>query len=443
MKKRYFSNLENKYYYGISRTFWHILIGIAVIGGIIAILVIGYSYFPTAKKEVFKASAPTKTPYPKQSGVALSEILEALPKEKQQPQQEVATSETNDAPPTPPPPRQPANNDQVGRKEFDAAIAELKNELPPNKFKSLWEGQGKWVITDRVRYDMTQSDQYRKWVPTVEGFETLIIENTDYLGFKSYQEKSDFVRGVQDLIKPITGDQKVLIAKKALNFKNRTLENTRTSFQAMANVLKLYPDNQVAVGYELAKDFLKRNPNDGLSMLGFQEAFLTNIDQEQRIATVKILQDEYSNYYNNNLDGFKENTQQFSQYISDVPLDQQSLALINYYSIYRNKNTDRLNQIQEIENNYNQELAEIEAQYKISLANAESEFLLKNSEKEQWRIMSLKSAAIAFGSILLITVILLLLSMIRNVNRLAETLIETTKQQNKKEHFEEPEIEST
>lgn len=46
MKQKYFSKLENKYYYGISRTFWHFFTAIAVVCFVVGVVMIGWSYIP-------------------------------------------------------------------------------------------------------------------------------------------------------------------------------------------------------------------------------------------------------------------------------------------------------------------------------------------------------------------------------------------------------------
>ena len=64
MKQKYFSKLENKYYYGISRTFWHFFTAIAVVCFLVGVVMIGWSYIPPSKDKVEKAPLPQKETYP-------------------------------------------------------------------------------------------------------------------------------------------------------------------------------------------------------------------------------------------------------------------------------------------------------------------------------------------------------------------------------------------
>ena len=63
MKQKYFSKLENKYYYGISRTFWHFFTAIAVVCFVVGVVMIGWSYIPPSKDKVEKAPLPQKETY--------------------------------------------------------------------------------------------------------------------------------------------------------------------------------------------------------------------------------------------------------------------------------------------------------------------------------------------------------------------------------------------
>jgi uncharacterized membrane protein YqjE len=61
------------------------------------------------------------------------------------------------------------------------------------------------------------------------------------------------------------------------------------------------------------------------------------------------------------------------------------------------------------------------------LTKANIKYQLEKSKKSTFREMSYESMAGGFAAVLLISLILLILSMIRNVNRLAEAMFENTK----------------
>jgi len=417
MKKKIFSKLENKYYYGISRTFWHVLIGMASLGAVIAILIIGYSYLPSTKDKVTKQAVPEKEAYPPQSEVTSSEIKLMLPHDVIIKEEEVIIES---------PTKNPVDYsviDTTGLHTYEKAISDLKNVLPAKNFPGLWEGEGEYQYLNKRKWDMTRQERFRKYVVITEGFATQIKNATDISGFKKYSDKTKIIEKIRHLLvqtpMPIRGD----LSKSVIKFKNRDLRKTLSSLDSLAKLVPLYPEKELLKGYKSARRFLINNPNDGLRMVGFQAKALKKYDMTQRWQANRVMQIEYSNYYNNNLTGFMENTNDYAVHIRSLNLNQLALGLEKYYAIYRSKNANRLSKIRDIENAHNQVLAEIDNKYKQDLLQAEMEYAAKTAKKINLRGFSLKGMVIALGSILFITVILLLLSMVRNVNRLAEAML--------------------
>lgn len=429
MKKIHFSKLENKYYYGFSRTFWHFVIGAALVAAVVAISVVAYSYFPSSKDKVVRQEAPIKAPYPSQAEVTLSELLASLPKEKipvtisQEIIEESPVIETTSVAP---------KQDTLGLSAFEFQIGRLKNVLPPSKFKAIWDGEGEYVYSDRRKYEVTKSEQFRTWVTKSDGLKIRILKTTSNAGFKSYREKAALVNGYYNLIKVTDDDSKDYIINQLVTFKNQSYDKTVASLDTLAKIIAYYPKDEIRRTFRLNSRFLINNPNDGLNVLSYEMQILPNFDLNERIETSMIIKDEYKNFYNNNVPGLSENTSYFLKLLPRVDKDQQSLALVKYYQLYKNKNSNRAYQIQEIEANYQQKLANIENEYESALQLAELKYQTKKVSKSALRKTSFIGVGIAIGAILIITVILLLLSMVRNVNRLAQAMLENTANQNKK-----------
>jgi hypothetical protein len=142
---------------------------------------------------------------------------------------------------------------------------------------------------------------------------------------------------------------------------------------------------------------------------------------------IKKIQKQYKYKYNNKLDALIEATNQFLPYVKQIENDKQSLALEIFYRLYYENNKERSKEIQTIENQYKMELASWEAQYQAALTKANIKYQLEKSKKSTLREMSYESMAGGFVAVLLISLILLILSMIRNVNRLSEAMFENTK----------------
>ncbi|MCF6182702.1 hypothetical protein [Lutibacter sp.] len=426
MKKNYLSNLENKYYYGISRTFWHFLAAIAVIGFIVGIGIVGWSYFPPSKKEVTKALKPPKEAYPQQANVKLNEILNALPKDKVKIEKikNISINNTQKTERS----ISDSKRDTTGLSDFEKQIANLKNTLPFKDFPKLWRGEGYYTYPrGEALYKIKKNESYRKFVMTSPGIISKIENRTDKNGFKSYKNKAELVKRYNQILELIDKKNRNKIIYSLTSFKNRNFEKTIKSLNLLRNLSKIYEKNKIINAFKKNRNFLRNNPNDGIDILIFEINVLQSFAKEERYSASNIIQYEYVNYYNNNLGGIKENTLNFIPFLKKIDIAKQSIALNYYYEIYRSKNVNRRHQIQQIDANYNQLLRKIDSDYNKSQLMAESEFQIKKEKKSRWRFDSFKIIGAALGTILLITLILLLLSMIRNINKLAQAMLDNNK----------------
>jgi hypothetical protein len=432
MKQKYFSKLENKYYYGISRTFWHFFTAIAVLGFIAGIFVIGWSYIPPSKPDVQKAQTPQKTEYPPQADVSINDILAVLPKDKKAVEEIVKTAANiSESPKT-------ANNtinvrDTKDIDLFEKQIAFLKNTLPLNKFAKLWNGDGYYKYEseqDEKKFKATKNEKYRKFFSTQSGLIEKIETKTDKFGFKSYKKKAALVENYNNILNSIDVDNRSIVLNSLINFQNRDFTKTIASLGLLHDITSLFDQKNVVKAFNTSLRFLQNNPNDGIPLINFEKEVLPKFPKMERYTASSIIKSEYINYYNNNINGIKENTLNFIPFLKDIEKDKRAVALKYYYDIYRSKNSNRLSQIQNIEEQYNRQLASIEANFQQEIIDAEITFSAKKEIRSFWRSQSFKVIAIALGTVLLITVILLLLSMVRNVNKLAEAMLKNNAKNN-------------
>ncbi len=419
------TNLENNYYYGFTRTFWHIIISILFLSLIGGVIMIGWSFIPSSKRQVVKASPPIKQSYPKQIDVSTKEVLQKLPKEKEA-IKKVLDEQTKIA--NTPPLNQEVyiiedTIDTLNLTNFNNEIANLKLLIPVKKYSNLWNPKGYYTYPQGKRkYDVTKNEKYRKWVVLSQGLKDQIISKIGAMGFKSYKEKYQLLKKYNECLTKINATDRELILKKLLGFFNKNKVETIIAIEHLTKLLPLFNENLPQV-FDNESYFIKKNPQDGLNMIAFEAQILPSFTIEDRLQATKVLKSEYLNYYDYNLSAFKETTKNFIQMLPKFSKGQEALALQYFYEVYRSKNAQRIAQIRAIDNNHQQCINTIENQYQADLRSAQVEYNSKLQKKVFWRLYSFWTICSAIGSVLVVTLILLMLSMIRNVNKLASTIL--------------------
>jgi len=442
MNQNKFSKLENNYYYGISRVFWHIIIGLgslAIIGGI-AILV--WSQIPPSKDKVVKENTPTKKSYPKPTGVSLSELMSTLPKGEELTKVKNAITKVSNQTNIP-----TGNNDipelkidTIGLSKLNKQIDVLKTLVPYSENKTLWEGQGHYVFKGETRdkrmrnermFKRTRSEGLRSWVFSSKSIDIEFIEITDKQSLKSYTDKTILLTSYNNLLKNINKEKRASLLKNNLLdfYKNKKgLSKSVAVIESISKIIKLIDSEEQITAFKVLENFSRHNPNDGLGLQKFQESILQNFEINQRLNIINTINNEYTKNYDFQLGAIIDNTKQFIPMLPSLKGDQQPVALKNFYKLFKSKNRNRDQQIQQIDNEFNALLIDNENQYLHDLAEAEANFVLKEGKKKTMKALSYESMAYGLGVVLLISLILLVLSMIRNVNRLAEAML---KNQNK------------
>ncbi|WP_298421976.1 hypothetical protein [uncultured Kordia sp.] len=419
------TNLENNYYYGFTRSFWHVIISILFLSLIGGVIMIGWSFIPSSKRHVVKTAPPVKQRYPKQVAVTTKEVLQKLPKEKEA-IKKVLDEQTKIA--NTPPVNQEVYViedivDTLNLTNFNNEIANLKLLIPVKKYSSLWNPKGYYTYPQGKRkYDVTKNEKYRKWVVLSQGLKDQIISKIDAMGFKSYKEKYQLLKTYNQCLAKINTTDRELILKKLLSFFNKNKVETINAIEHLTKLLPLFDENITQV-FDNESYFIKKNPQDGLGMIAFETKILPNFTKEDRLQAAKVLKSEYLNFYDYNLSAFTETTQNFITMLPKVSKGQEAVALQYFYEVYRSKNAQRIAQIRTIDNNYQQRINSIENKYQADIKNAQLEYNAKVQKKTFWRLYSFWTICSAIGSVLVVTLILLMLSMIRNVNKLASVLL--------------------
>ena len=392
---------------------------------------IGWSYIPPSKDKVEKAPLPQKETYPSEAEVTINDILNVLPKGKKEADAIKEESENYHIPKQKPS-RKEKKRDTIGLNLFERKIANMKNTaLPYKQFAEVWNGKGKYRYLNKTKYEITGNEKYREFVPTQLGLVQRIENETGRKGFKSYKEKAFLVEKYTSILKNIHTKKRANIITSLIDFKNEDFEKTILSLDVLKDYLGLFSNDDVLRVLNRTLSFLSYNSNDGVSLLVFEKEILPKFSKPERYVASNIIKSELGNGYNYNVNGLRESTLSFIPFLNKIDSKNQAIALNYYYEIYRSKNSDRLVQIQNIEDEHNRKIASIDTEFAKAKMEAEANHLIKKEKKSFWRSKSIQGIGVALGTILIITVILLLLSMIRNVNKLAEAMLENNAQKNK------------
>jgi hypothetical protein len=432
MKQSKLSKLENKYYYGISRYFWHTIIAFSlllIIGGITVYL---WSMVPPSKKTVVKGPKPIKQAYPEMKKVNLQDILNQLniKNEKikntnykqtiEDPEEYLDTQIYDEV-------------NSVALERFNKQIEETKKLIPDSIFPFFWKDQYEYYFESKRNekmYKKTHNPLLRKRKITKKGFRLHFIDKTNKLKITDYNDKADILESANLLMKFLDVSNRVSFMNNVsfyIPVKQMGTQAIQRKFSAMGKVInKIDPDSQLKT-YNILWNFITKNPNDGTKLVNYEGDIISKFQPINRLNIIKKIQHQYRKRYNNKLETLIEATNQFLPYLNEIEADKQIEALTIYYDLYYKNNKERSKQIQLINEQYNKALANLENQYQIELNKSEMEYQLKKSTKNKFRSYSYEGIAAGFASILIITLILLILSMIRNVNQLSEAIYENTK----------------
>ncbi len=433
-KQSRLSKLENNLYYGISRYFWHLIIGLAVLGVISGLLIYIWATIPPSKENVRVPPKPVKKAYPALKDVSLDEVIKHLPKEKKikkkeiakPAEEEVVATEETYVP-------DEKSIDSVALQQFEETLGQTRNLIPVQKNRAFWLGKGMYVFKserDRKLYKKTKNPKYRTWVSTQAGFRQHYLQFTERQNIDSYNQKTELLNALNNILQNVDSVNRIpFIERKFYNIPvNRLgLAKTKTILQHIAPVIRKLPEKAQLDGYSLMYLFVIRNPNDGLSMIDFNKDIIDSVAPSERLKFIRNIQKEYTYHYNNNFTLLRNATKKFLPLLSGLPVDKQSDALKIYYQLFSRNNRQLKNEISQIETEYRHSMQNWEERVKELKQEAQNRYMLKKHKKRTYKYLSIRGVVIGFAGILSVTLLLLILSMIRNVNRLSEAIMENNR----------------
>jgi hypothetical protein len=368
MKQSKLSILENKYYYGASRYFWHIIIALSlfsIIGGVAVYL---WSVIPPSKDEVTKGVAPQKQKYPEMKKVSFQDIINSLPKKKSDIKETSIENEQIEDPEEYLDTEVYNKVDTVALSRFNKQIKQTKKLIPDTVFSTFWQDQYKYYFDSKRNEKMfkkTHNPLLRKRKIFKKGFKLRFVEITDRNGLTDYNDKADLLESTNLLMQYLDMSNRISFINNVsyyIPIKQMGSNAINQKFEAIGSVLsKISPDLQLKI-YNILWNFIRKNPNDGVNLVKYEADIIGNFALQNRLQFIKKIQKQYKYKYNNKLDALIEATNQFLPYVKQIENDKQSLALEIFYRLYYENNKERSKEIQTIENQYKMELASWEAQ---------------------------------------------------------------------------------
>ena len=420
MKKLY-SKLENTIYYGFSRTFWHLISFAGVLGIIGGILVFAWSYVPPSKQKIAKQPLPVKPSYPNPVNVTFEDVYMLIPKEESKIQQE--RKQIYDEPQQMSSSTIETVEDPQALASFNLQIGQLKAAIPEATNRAFWKGKGNYQFIDERKYKITKSEAYRKFVYTSPGFETKFVKYTDNQGIQNYNDKAKLLNSLNNIIPKVDQSLRTQLLDQFMLNRISEMNTTIRNLESISNILYLFPKEDVLNTFNNLLNSSNRNIDNAETFIKFLNELLAKFPLSERYTTLKTIQYELNNY-RSNFNEFIEITNGFSPLMSKFSQDQQSLALKYYFNAYRNKNQDRIQAISKIDQEYLDLTNAIDQEYQMAIASEETAFFAKKAIKNEFKTKSMYGVGLGVGIIVLITIILLLLAMIRNVNKLAQVILD-------------------
>ena len=387
--RNYLEKLEEKFVFRTSHMFFHILVGAAmlvIIGGILLFL---WGMTPSFKPGV------SKSEYPPVVEVTTQELAAAvLPKaelEKGTAASEAGTVTAGD------PGEAPAaaqSSVDPAQKMYEDQIDSLKALLPPEKFS--WVDQGHW-----------QRSYYRnRWVVDVYGIQSRLNAAFSSANARSFDDKAIVLRSYLPLLSGFEETERLAALKSLITYSKDDPVTTQGNMALLQQAIVAFPADQAEVLNTLA-EFGQKNPRDGRAFIRYASEIIPRFDPAHATEVLGTLVRTYYNYFDD-IERQKRATETFFPLLSTFEGKYQAKALEQYYGMYLQKNRER-----------EQQVVQIDQRYQNELQQAEAVLAQKRAEKAVNRYYGMLAIGGSLVFISIIALVLVLLSIQRNVRALA------------------------
>ncbi|MBN1350998.1 hypothetical protein JXJ21_16375 [candidate division KSB1 bacterium] len=388
MKFKFLEKFEENFYFRTSHIFWHVLMAIAGLGLVVGVLIFLWGLTPSFKPGVDEPE------FPEPISVTAREIMLKLSPESQL----AATTTVPAAGVTIP----QVQADTLVAKEIDpdeqaylVSLDSMKVLLPENQFA--WNSRGHW-----------QRGWYRReWVTDVWGIEDRLKSAFKQSNADDFSAKKQLLDGYISLIEPFPVSQRMIALKSAIEFPGENVTASVENIRLLINAIPNFSSEDAGFVTTLAT-FGRKNPRDGRSFIEYANLILPKFLLENRITALNSLIIHYYRNFNN-IEKQREATDLFLDLIPEIPGDNQVAALGEYYTLFREKNTQR-----------EERIAMLNAEYESEKSKAESVLHEKKHSKSNFRSIGWRVIGSSIVFISFVAMFLVLLSIQRNVKLLRE-----------------------
>lgn len=380
---------EEKFYFRTSHLFWHFLTGLGALVLVGGFLILLWGISPTFRPGVKKPK------YPKPVQVAAGEVWQKIQpgavKKKNIPVPSTAvTSKANTGSS-----RKKQENDPA-EAAYMASLGTMKLLLPPAKFA--WKSRGHW----------DESYWQKKWVVTVLGINDRLKTAYKKARADNFSTKKKLLDSYIAFIRPFPVEQRLSVLKSAIQVSKENVAGAVKNVSLLQTTSAHFSIQKVDC-IKILATFMKKNPRDGRPFVEYVNAIIPKFNSKIRkniLAT--LVRSYYRNF--NDIGRLKEATNLFLKIQNSFGADVQSRALSAYYGVFLQKNAGRSRQV-----------AQLQRQYQRELQKARMALEQKKAEKAKYRGLGW---TVIGGSILFISLaalLLVLLSIQRNIKEIRET----------------------
>ncbi len=423
------NHLENNIYYRIVQVLGHLVMAVAVLALAASIFAYLWSVTPTIKPNVRKGPAPTKEKYPElelpkadtvvarakaneevYKSVDFNMLLRYLPKSYYEKANayDTTTLKLN-----------------IADTSLQAGFDRLKLLIPVDSNKHFWEGTVVKTFVGGARgrklYMKTKNPKYIKYESLGDDFVSR---------FNKYAEKYQFSPiEKRQLLKVLEEVLSILPQERRVNFINNKFFRVPVDRIGKENLLKFFhwayrvaghlePDRAEEY-FDLMYMFQARNPSDGPDILRYFKRWDDSLPVDQRKYFLATMTNRYEDNYDNRWQDLKTQTDTYTAMLKDMPDDVKGIGLAAFYDLYDEGLEQLQEEIRRIDERYADALQAWEDDYQRRKQRAWDKYHRTKNSKENTRFWATKTARGSFVGIIIVSILLLIISTIRNLNVMA------------------------
>ncbi len=421
--------LENHLYYRIIQVLGHLIMAVAVLALVASIFAYLWSITPTFKPNVKKGPEPAKAEYPKPELPQPENIIErandneAVYKSidfnlrlRYLPKSYYENASSNDT---------TTLSLFIADTSLQAGFDELKKLIPLEADKKFWEGTvvKTYVGGERGRklYLKTKNPKYIKYESLGDDFVSRFNKFTEKYQF-SPTEKRQLLKVLEEVLS-------ILPQERRVKFINNKFFSVPVNRIGNKNLLKFFywaykvagnlKPNRAEEYFDSMYFLQVSNPSDGPEILRYYKRLEDSIPENQRKYFLAAMINRYENNYNNHWKDLKSQTDAYTSMLKDMPDDVKGIGLAAFYDLYDESLEQLQAEIRRIDQQYAEAIQAWEEDYKTRKQQAEERYFKTKRSKENTRFWATKTAGVSLAATLVLAILLLIISAIRNVNVMA------------------------